>query len=144
MKKMLDTYEQRYRWYWLYRRYWRYWRCQSLKDPAELFFFVLTLVNVGIFPYDHHWGWSSDSCVTCSSESWYVFHQHLCVQAARYAAGLESQRPQMQQLLKEGFLREEIILDNIPKLLNCLRDGNVAIRWLMLHSAESGDNTFLL
>lgn len=44
----------------------------------------------------------------------------------------------MQQLLKEGFLREEIILDNIPKLLNCLRDCNVAIRWLMLHSAESG------
>lgn len=46
----------------------------------------------------------------------------------------------MQQLLKEGFLREEIILDNIPKLLNCLRDCNVAIRWLMLHSAESGEN----
>uniref|UniRef100_A0A3Q3BQ39 WASH complex subunit 5 n=1 Tax=Kryptolebias marmoratus TaxID=37003 RepID=A0A3Q3BQ39_KRYMA len=58
-------------------------------------------------------------------------------QATRYAASLESQRPQVQQLLKEGFLREEIILDNIPKLLNCLRDCNVAIRWLMLHSAES-------
>uniref|UniRef100_A0A8D3C896 WASH complex subunit 5 n=1 Tax=Scophthalmus maximus TaxID=52904 RepID=A0A8D3C896_SCOMX len=58
-------------------------------------------------------------------------------QATRYAAGMESLRPQVQQLLKEGFLREEIILDNIPKLLNCLRDCNVAIRWLMLHSAES-------
>uniref|UniRef100_A0AAQ5ZQU8 WASH complex subunit 5 n=1 Tax=Amphiprion ocellaris TaxID=80972 RepID=A0AAQ5ZQU8_AMPOC len=58
-------------------------------------------------------------------------------QATRYAASMETLRPQVQQLLKEGFLREEIILDNIPKLLNCLRDCNVAIRWLMLHSAES-------
>ncbi|XP_075937484.1 WASH complex subunit 5 isoform X3 [Anarhichas minor] len=57
--------------------------------------------------------------------------------ASRYAASMESLRPQVQQLLKEGFLREEIILDNIPKLLNCLRDCNVAIRWLMLHLAES-------
>ncbi|MEQ2167270.1 hypothetical protein GOODEAATRI_002430, partial [Goodea atripinnis] len=57
--------------------------------------------------------------------------------ATRYAASMESLRPQVQQLLKEGFLREELILDNIPKLLNCLRDCNVAIRWLMLHSAES-------
>lgn len=53
---------------------------------------------------------------------------------------MESLRPQVQQLLKEGFLREEIILDNIPKLLNCLRDCNVAIRWLMLHTADSGEN----
>uniref|UniRef100_A0A8K9XJN1 WASH complex subunit 5 n=1 Tax=Oncorhynchus mykiss TaxID=8022 RepID=A0A8K9XJN1_ONCMY len=45
--------------------------------------------------------------------------------------------PQIQQLLKEGFLREEIILDNVPKLLNCLRDCNVSIRWLMLHTADS-------
>ncbi|XP_034058607.1 WASH complex subunit 5 [Gymnodraco acuticeps] len=58
-------------------------------------------------------------------------------QATRYAASMDSLKPQVQQLLKEGFLRQEIILDNIPKLLNCLRDCNVAIRWLMLHSAES-------
>uniref|UniRef100_A0A671MHD8 WASH complex subunit 5 n=1 Tax=Sinocyclocheilus anshuiensis TaxID=1608454 RepID=A0A671MHD8_9TELE len=58
-------------------------------------------------------------------------------QSGRYAASVESLRPQVQQLLKEGFLREEIVLDNIPKLLNCLRDCNVAIRWLMLHTAES-------
>ncbi|KAG8010235.1 WASH complex subunit 5 [Nibea albiflora] len=58
-------------------------------------------------------------------------------QATRYAASMDTLRPHVQQLLKEGFLREEIILDNIPKLLNCLRDCNVAIRWLMLHAAES-------
>ena len=61
-------------------------------------------------------------------------------QACRYAEGMEILKPKVQQLLKEGFLREEIILDNIPKLLNCLRDCNVAIRWLMLHTAESGNN----
>lgn len=60
------------------------------------------------------------------------------MQASRYASSVESLRLQVQQLLKEGFLREEIVLDNIPKLLNCLRDCNVAIRWLMLHTAESG------
>ncbi|XP_058869714.1 WASH complex subunit 5 isoform X2 [Acipenser ruthenus] len=56
--------------------------------------------------------------------------------ASRYAGSIDRLRPQLQQFLKEGFLREEIVLDNIPKLLNCLRDCNVAIRWLMLHTAE--------
>lgn len=32
-----------------------------------------------------------------------------------------------------------MVLDNIPRLLNCLRDCNVAIRWLMLHTADSGE-----
>ncbi|CAB1321350.1 unnamed protein product [Coregonus sp. 'balchen'] len=58
-------------------------------------------------------------------------------QASRYSVSMDGLRPQIQQLLKEGFLREEIVLDNIPKLLNCLRDCNVAIRWLMLHNADS-------
>ncbi|TNN72878.1 WASH complex subunit strumpellin [Liparis tanakae] len=61
-------------------------------------------------------------------------------QASRYASGMESLRPQVLQLLKEGFLREEMVLDNIPKLLSCLRDCNVSIRWLMLHSAESASD----
>lgn len=46
---------------------------------------------------------------------------------------------QVQQFLKEGYLREELVLDTIPRLLNCLRDCNVAIRWLMLHTADSGN-----
>ncbi|TSK20198.1 WASH complex subunit 5 [Bagarius yarrelli] len=46
-------------------------------------------------------------------------------QASRYASSVDSLRLQVQQLLKEGFLREEIVLDNIPKLLNCLRDCNM-------------------
>lgn len=58
--------------------------------------------------------------------------------ASRYAAVTERVHTQVQQFLKEGCLREELVLDNIPKLLNCLRDCNVAIRWLMLHTADTG------
>ncbi|XP_034278182.1 WASH complex subunit 5 [Pantherophis guttatus] len=57
-------------------------------------------------------------------------------QASRAAAVTERVHTQVQQFLKEGCLREEMVLDNIPKLLNCLRDCNVAIRWLMLHTAD--------
>uniref|UniRef100_A0A7M4ERS8 WASH complex subunit 5 n=1 Tax=Crocodylus porosus TaxID=8502 RepID=A0A7M4ERS8_CROPO len=57
-------------------------------------------------------------------------------QASRYAAVTERVHAQVQQFLKEGCLREELVLDNIPKLMNCLRDCNVAIRWLMLHTAD--------
>ncbi|XP_059103422.1 WASH complex subunit 5 [Peromyscus eremicus] len=58
-------------------------------------------------------------------------------QASRYASVSEKVHAQVQQFLKEGYLREELLLDNIPRLLNCLRDCNVAIRWLMLHTADS-------
>ncbi|XP_005354619.1 WASH complex subunit 5 [Microtus ochrogaster] len=58
-------------------------------------------------------------------------------QASRYASVSERVHTQVQQFLKEGYLREEVLLDNIPRLLNCLRDCNVAIRWLMLHTADS-------
>lgn len=83
-----------------------------------------------LFPFTH----VRSKPVTLDSHLVIVFSS----QAGRYAASVESLRPQVQQLLK-GFLREEIVLDNIPKLLNCLRDCNVAIRWLMLHTAESGE-----
>ncbi|XP_027453391.1 WASH complex subunit 5 isoform X3 [Zalophus californianus] len=58
-------------------------------------------------------------------------------QSSRYATVSEKVHTQVQQFLKEGYLREEMVLDNIPRLLNCLRDCNVAIRWLMLHTADS-------
>ncbi|VFV34658.1 wash complex subunit strumpellin [Lynx pardinus] len=57
--------------------------------------------------------------------------------SSRYATVSERVHTQVQQFLKEGYLREEMVLDNIPRLLNCLRDCNVAIRWLMLHTADS-------
>ena len=44
---------------------------------------------------------------------------------------------QVMNYLKEGALTEEYVLDHIPKLMNCLRDCNVTLRWLMLHNCES-------
>lgn len=34
----------------------------------------------------------------------------------------------------DGQLLEEYVLDNVKALLECLRDANVTIRWLMLHN----------
>ena len=49
----------------------------------------------------------------------------------------------MLKYLKEGALSEDFVLDNIPRLMTCLRDCNVTIRWLMLHTAltPEGDPT---
>lgn len=33
----------------------------------------------------------------------------------------------------EGQLIEEFVLDHVKELMNCLRDANVTLRWLMLH-----------
>lgn len=40
-------------------------------------------------------------------------------------------------LLKEGILTEQYLLDNVSKIMNCLRDCNVTLRWLMLHTITS-------
>ena len=42
---------------------------------------------------------------------------------------------QVLKYLSEGALAEDFVLDNIPRLMSCLRDCNVTIRWLMLHTA---------
>lgn len=42
------------------------------------------------------------------------------------------------KFLKEGFLTEEYVLDNIPKLMSCIRDCNVTLRWVLLHTSEAG------
>lgn len=36
--------------------------------------------------------------------------------------------------LTEGFLTETYVLDHVSRLLNCLRDANVTLRWLTLHT----------
>lgn len=33
----------------------------------------------------------------------------------------------------EGQLLEEFVLDHVKELMNCLRDANVCMRWIMLH-----------
>ena len=46
------------------------------------------------------------------------------------------------KFLKEGFHTEEYELDSIPKLMNCIRDCNVTLRWVMLHTSEGGWSSF--
>lgn len=40
----------------------------------------------------------------------------------------------LRQLLTEGVLVEEYVLDNVSKLLSALREANVTLRWVMLHA----------
>ena len=56
-------------------------------------------------------------------------------QATKYAGKVEKLIPGLQQYLKEGVLREDYVLDNIPRLMNVMREANVALRWMMLHNA---------
>ena len=52
----------------------------------------------------------------------------------KHATKLAKLHPVLDKYLKEGVLVEEFILDSIPKLLNVMRDSNVTLRWLMLHT----------
>lgn len=58
------------------------------------------------------------------------------LQSVRHCKKLDKLIGDTKHYLTEGTLTEEFVLDNIPKLMNCLRDCNVTIRWLILHNAE--------
>ncbi|KAL1465122.1 hypothetical protein WDU94_004714 [Cyamophila willieti] len=47
---------------------------------------------------------------------------------------------QTEQLLKDGALTEENVLDHTNKILNVARECNVTIRWLILHTSSSHEN----
>ncbi|KAK3090762.1 hypothetical protein FSP39_014429 [Pinctada imbricata] len=55
-------------------------------------------------------------------------------QATKYAGKLEKLKSPLDKYLTEGVLTEEFVLDNIPKMMNVMREGNVTLRWLMLHT----------
>lgn len=57
-------------------------------------------------------------------------------QAKKYYHRLTKLIPKLKQLLKEGALVEDFVLDNVTKLLNTVRECNVTLRWLLLHTAE--------
>ncbi|KAK0052092.1 WASH complex subunit strumpellin [Biomphalaria pfeifferi] len=56
-------------------------------------------------------------------------------QSIKYAQKVDKLKPVLTKYLKEGVLKEEFVLDSIQKLMNVLREGNVTLRWLMLHSS---------
>ena len=41
-----------------------------------------------------------------------------------------------QQLLKEGTLTEDFVLDNINKIINVILNSNHVLRWLLLHNSD--------
>ncbi|XP_065842936.1 WASH complex subunit 5-like isoform X2 [Oscarella lobularis] len=57
-------------------------------------------------------------------------------QACRRVSKVQRLNAQVLKYLKEGALVEDYVLDHVPKLMNCLRESNVIIRWLVLHTAE--------
>lgn len=62
--------------------------------------------------------------------------------AGYHAANFQKLIAQTQTLLEEGRLNEEMILDSPTKLVKTLRECNVTIRWLMLHTSSSSFETY--
>lgn len=56
---------------------------------------------------------------------------------SRFLSKLKSLQPTVSKMLKEGVLTEEYVLDSVSKLMSTLRECNVTIRWLMLHTTHS-------
>ncbi|XP_060076742.1 WASH complex subunit 5-like [Ylistrum balloti] len=56
-------------------------------------------------------------------------------QATKYATKQVKLKQPLEKYLKEGVLTEEFVLDNIPKMMNVMREANVTVRWLMLHTS---------
>lgn len=52
----------------------------------------------------------------------------------KHSQQLETLLIQLRQLLKEGVLTEEFLLDNMQKLTNLIRQSNVTLRWMLLHT----------
>ena len=54
--------------------------------------------------------------------------------SSKHSRQLEKLITQLRQLLKEGVLTEEFLLDNMQKLTNLIRQANVTLRWMLLHT----------
>lgn len=55
----------------------------------------------------------------------------------KHLINLKSCLQDLQGYLTEGVLQEDYVLDNISKLMDCLRACNVTLRWLLLHRAST-------
>ena len=56
------------------------------------------------------------------------------IQTKKHDAQLVTLLSQVQQLLQEGVITEELILNKMNSILNKIREANVTLRWLMLHT----------
>lgn len=55
---------------------------------------------------------------------------------AKYISKLQKLFPETEKLLQEGALTEENLLDSSVKVLNIIRDCNVTLKWLILHTSK--------
>ncbi len=55
----------------------------------------------------------------------------------KHTANMKKHIDEVNSFLIEGVLIEEYVLDNINKLLSCLRNCNVTLRWLILHRTSN-------
>jgi WASH complex subunit strumpellin len=51
--------------------------------------------------------------------------------------------PQTRQLLLEGALTEETVLNHVTKIMSLIRECNVVLRWFMLHTAALSSSNYL-
>ena len=49
---------------------------------------------------------------------------------------LRSLIPSLKELLTEGCVTQETLLDNVTKVLTVIRESNVTLRWLVLHTTQ--------
>uniref|UniRef100_A0A915HGY6 WASH complex subunit strumpellin n=1 Tax=Romanomermis culicivorax TaxID=13658 RepID=A0A915HGY6_ROMCU len=61
--------------------------------------------------------------------------QSIKLLADRHASELIDLNKGLSKYITEGVITKEFVLDNTNKLINSIRRCNVALRWLMLHSA---------
>lgn len=54
--------------------------------------------------------------------------------ASKHAVKLAKLNPEVQRLLKEGVLGEDTLLDCTNNVINLLRECNVTLRWMLLHT----------
>lgn len=66
-----------------------------------------------------------------------IEHKNVLAISKKHWASLTKLQKEVKELLKEGILTEEYILDNLGKLMNVARSCNVALRWVMLHASEA-------
>lgn len=53
--------------------------------------------------------------------------------AVYHQAKVKSLKKDLKLYLKEGKLLDDYVLDHVQPLLECLRECNITIRWLLLH-----------
>jgi WASH complex subunit strumpellin len=60
--------------------------------------------------------------------------------ALKYIVQVTPLNKAVEDYLTEGTLVAGFVLDNVGKLMNCLRECNVTLRWIMLHTAAVADH----